>query len=58
MSELTKCNHCTLRWMKSDARRKGKKVAVRWDLATGMWVVLVGGEKAAWMLKITKKCAC
>ena len=36
MSELTQCNYCSLRHIKADAQRRGKKVTILSDARWGM----------------------
>lgn len=61
MSELTKCNYCTLRAIRAVAEKKGKTVTVR----GGNVYVHDEGEEIdtkrhwrAWLMEITTYCCC
>lgn len=67
MSELTQCNHCTLRDIRARAAKENKTVHVeREPLAKAMamgsdrawWVVTVDGEHVASFMELTQGCAC
>jgi endonuclease YncB( thermonuclease family) len=53
MSELTRCNHCTLESIK---RREG--AAVKVVRGETFWVVYVGDKAVAWLVALTEKCCC
>ena len=54
MSELTRCNRCTLNDI---IRRAGKGAEIR--LVSGEWTVCyVNGERVASFLELTEQCAC
>ena len=61
MSELTACNCCTLKRIRAEAKRAGKKVQLKADpfhTWGGGTAVYVDGERVAWLAEVPKKCEC
>ena len=69
MSELTKCNYCSLQAIKRDAKKKGLKVVIVpskvMSTLGGVEVHIVKlGDKlskenwVSWMMKVTDSCVC
>jgi len=58
MSELTPCNHCTLKRIREKAKEEGKKVTRTFNHNYGGFDVFVDGEKRIWMQEITQSCCC
>ena len=69
MSELTKCNYCSLQAIKRDAKKKDLKVVIVPSKEMGSLggvevYVLKKGEKpskknwVSWMMKVTDSCVC
>jgi hypothetical protein len=71
MSELTPCNFCSLRGYRERARRTGREVVVRaaaegrgrWPKGMDVFMVKPGeapgkGDRIAWFMELTDKCAC
>ena len=57
MSELTMCNHCSLKQIRERAKRAGKTVVVKrasWGIHPNGRAVEVGGEKVAWFAERSK----
>lgn len=57
MSHHTKCNYCTLKKMKKDAKQKGQKLVLKQD-ADGWTTVTVDGEFHTSFMKLTDHCVC
>lgn len=61
MSELTKCNYCTLKSIERRTRLSGEKVITRPAKGGGIDVfrVKAGREHfAAWLMELTAHCVC
>jgi len=67
MSELTLCNYCSLRRIKTQARKDGKRVKVtaalyegelRKFVVQGGVDVFVDGKKVAWFMELPNHCCC
>ena len=67
MSELTRCNYCTLKIIKARAKKERKPVKVvsakyEGELeqfsSMGGLDVLVDGEKVAWFMAVSDHCVC
>lgn len=59
MSELTTCNHCTLKEIRRRAKKAGRKVKLGKD-EHGWITVTVGddAEPCAYFLELTSECVC
>lgn len=65
MSELTRCNYCTLKDIKRKAKKEGKKVIVKRgkhnfeDSFMGPGIdVFIDDKKTAWFMELTNHCVC
>lgn len=59
MSELTKCNWCTLQWMKARAKARGVEIIV--DKDENGWVRVRYSDyldASAYFMELTEGCAC
>lgn len=59
MSELTRCNHCSLKAMRERAERRGATVILDRD-AEG-WITARYSDEAepsAYFMELTNRCAC
>jgi len=61
MSEITRCNYCSLREIKKRAKVKGEKVRIKnaKDFGLGKGKdVFVNDKKVAWFAELTNHCVC
>ena len=58
MSELTKCNHCTLRDMKENAEKRAAAVILGEDDGWTTARYSDHDEPSAWFLELTDGCVC
>jgi len=59
VSELTTCNYCNLKDMKSRYKKMNKEITVAPSKEMSGWLAaIVDGKETAWFMEVGDRCSC